>query len=165
MLHGKRVYTVEGIRGRRATEADSKHRFPELESRPTEPRGPGVDREMAEHLGVVGEKALHATQSEVVDKRASQCGYCTPGVVISLFEACYRDDIKQPWQLDDQVAGNLCRCTGYRPIREAIGALAGLQPADGFQRVLDGSGSDEETLKYVWQNQRYLQPTSLAEFW
>ncbi|MBT3224300.1 MAG: xanthine dehydrogenase small subunit, partial [Proteobacteria bacterium] len=36
---------------------------------------------------------------------------------------------------------------------------------DRFQQVLDGAGNDEETLNYVWQNQRYLQPTSLAEFW
>jgi hypothetical protein len=42
------------IRGRRATEADSKHRFPVLESRPTEPGGPGVNREMVKKLHAAG---------------------------------------------------------------------------------------------------------------
>ncbi|MCA9544925.1 MAG: 2Fe-2S iron-sulfur cluster binding domain-containing protein, partial [Myxococcales bacterium] len=54
---------------------------------------------------------LHPAQQIMVDKLGSQCGYCTPGVVMSLFEATYRKDLGRPWQLDDQLSGNLCRCT------------------------------------------------------
>ena len=49
----------------------------------------------------------------------SQCGYCTPGFICSLFEGYYRDDLHTHDDLDDQLSGNLCRCTGYRPIRDA----------------------------------------------
>ena len=44
----------------------------------------------------------------------SQCGYCTPGFIMSLFEGYYRKDLKTGAQLDEQLCGNLCRCTGYR---------------------------------------------------
>ena len=49
----------------------------------------------------------------------SQCGYCTPGFIMSLFEGYYRRDLKTAAQLDEQLCGSLCRCTGYRPIRDA----------------------------------------------
>ena len=49
----------------------------------------------------------------------AQCGYCTPGFICSLFEGYYRDDLHTHDDLDDQLSGNLCRCTGYRPIRDA----------------------------------------------
>ena len=59
---------------------------------------------------------LHPVQSAMIEELAPQCGYCTPGLVMSLFEACYRTDMNQKRQYDDQLCGNLCRCTGYRPI-------------------------------------------------
>ena len=55
----------------------------------------------------------------MVECHGSQCGYCTPGFIMSLFEGYYRDDIHTHDELDDQLSGNLCRCTGYRPIRDA----------------------------------------------
>jgi len=81
---------------------------------------------------------LHPVQSCLVDNYGSQCGYCTPGFVVSLFEAYYRADCRTPAQINDQLCGNLCRCTGYRPIRDAaLAALrqreecVGLAPAAG----------------------------------
>ena len=63
--------------------------------------------------------ALHPVQQAMVDQHASQCGFCTPGVVMSLF-GLY---LNQPDALRPQVlnalSGNLCRCTGYRPIIDA----------------------------------------------
>jgi xanthine dehydrogenase small subunit len=63
---------------------------------------------------------LHPIQQAMVDHHASQCGFCTPGIIMSLFaldqekaSAASRD------QINDQLAGNLCRCTGYRPIIDA----------------------------------------------
>ena len=70
-------------------------------------------------------KQLHPVQAAMVEHYGSQCGYCTPGFVVSMFEAYYRDGCKEPWQISDQLCGNLCRCTGYRPIRDA--AVAALQ--------------------------------------
>src|SRR5579863_8731516 len=59
---------------------------------------------------------LHPLQRAMVDRHASQCGFCTPGIVMSLF-AAYHSGAPQTYNgLCDQLAGNLCRCTGYRPI-------------------------------------------------
>ncbi len=68
---------------------------------------------------------LHPVQQAMVDSYGSQCGYCTPGFVLSMFEAYYRDDLgsdprRVREKIGDQLNGNLCRCTGYRPIREAM---------------------------------------------
>src|SRR5437764_12676033 len=62
---------------------------------------------------------LHPVQTAMIENFGSQCGYCTPGFIMSLFEGYYRKDLKTSAQLDEQLCGNLCRCTGYRPIRDA----------------------------------------------
>ena len=64
---------------------------------------------------------LHPVQSAMVENYGSQCGYCTPGFVMSMFEGYYRDE-KDPAKIGEQLHGNLCRCTGYRPIRDAMTA-------------------------------------------
>jgi xanthine dehydrogenase small subunit len=62
---------------------------------------------------------LHPVQSAMVRHHASQCGFCTPGFVMSLF-CLYHASIKpKPQTVNDWLAGNLCRCTGYRPIVDA----------------------------------------------
>jgi xanthine dehydrogenase iron-sulfur cluster and FAD-binding subunit A len=65
------------------------------------------------------EIGLHPVQRTMVEGYGSQCGYCTPGFICSMFEGYYRDDLHTHADLDEQLAGNLCRCTGYRPIRDA----------------------------------------------
>lgn len=132
MLQGKRVYTVEALRDRGQSMADSASGY-------------------------------HPAQRAMVGSRGSQCGYCTPGIVMSLFEATYRADMGEGWQVDDQLCGNLCRCTGYRPIREAGQAVAGLQPDDRFAAELRQHREGDRGLSYAVEGQTYLQPTSLAE--
>ncbi len=62
---------------------------------------------------------LHPVQQAMVDAHGSQCGFCTPGFVMSLF-ALYKTEARPTRQrIDDVLSGNLCRCTGYRPIVEA----------------------------------------------
>lgn len=62
---------------------------------------------------------LHPVQQAMVDSHASQCGFCTPGFVMSLF-ALSKQPIHHPQhQTEQALAGNLCRCTGYRPILDA----------------------------------------------
>lgn len=67
--------------------------------------------------------ALHPVQQAMVDAHASQCGFCTPGFVMSLYVGHLDDRAagKMPTReaVDDRLAGNLCRCTGYRPIVDA----------------------------------------------
>src|SRR6058998_307758 len=84
-----------------------------------------VGREVVTVEGMRCGEMLHPLQEKMVECHGSQCGYCTPGFVASLFEGYYRGDLRTNDQLDDQLSGNLCRCTGYRPIRDAaIEALA-----------------------------------------
>ncbi|MFN4115031.1 MAG: 2Fe-2S iron-sulfur cluster-binding protein, partial [Inhella sp.] len=63
---------------------------------------------------------LHPVQQCMVDCHASQCGFCTPGFVMTLWTS-WEESPQAPsrQQLADQLAGNLCRCTGYRPILDA----------------------------------------------
>ena len=88
---------------------------------------------------------LHTVQRKMVEHFGSQCGYCTPGFICSLFEGYYRDDIHADDDLDDQLSGNLCRCTGYRPIRDAAMEAFAERPAkngeDAFaERLKKGGG-------------------------
>lgn len=72
-----------------------------------------------ESLKKVSNNGLHPVQQAMVDCHGSQCGFCTPGFVMSLF-ALYRNNAKPTRaQIDDALSGNLCRCTGYQPIIRA----------------------------------------------
>ena len=108
--------------------------------------------------------ALHPVQDAMVRELGSQCGYCTPGVVMSLFEACYRRDLREPWQLDDQLCGNLCRCTGYRPIRDAARSVAATCPQDSFSAQLERPG---ESIGFTREGpgRIYATPTDFPTLW
>src|SRR5688500_1439518 len=60
--------------------------------------------------------SLHPVQQAMVDCHGSQCGFCTPGFVMSMFALYHNDAQPSPTGIDDALAGNLCRCTGYAPI-------------------------------------------------
>src|SRR5271166_96082 len=75
---------------------------------------------------------LHPIQQAMVDHHGSQCGFCTPGIVMSLFAAYHSGAPATTASLSDQLAGNLCRCTGYRPILTAALATCDGAPADRF---------------------------------
>ena len=63
--------------------------------------------------------ALHPVQQAMVDCHASQCGFCTPGFVMSLYALYLRQPSPDREAVLSALSGNLCRCTGYRPIIEA----------------------------------------------
>jgi xanthine dehydrogenase small subunit len=66
---------------------------------------------------------LHPVQRAMVQEHGSQCGFCTPGFVMSLF-ALYKSNASPSRRdIDDALAGNLCRCTGYRPIIAAAKSM------------------------------------------
>jgi xanthine dehydrogenase small subunit len=90
----------------------------------------GAELITIEDLASGGE--LHPLQQAMVDTHASQCGFCTPGIVMSLF-AAYHSGAPQTYPgLCDQLAGNLCRCTGYRPILAAALETCNGAPTDRF---------------------------------
>ena len=61
----------------------------------------------------------HPVQQSMIDNHGSQCGFCTPGFVMSLFALYLNRGDAQRDHVVDTLAGNLCRCTGYRPIIDA----------------------------------------------
>jgi xanthine dehydrogenase small subunit len=81
---------------------------------------------------LVANGELHPLQQAMVDAHASQCGFCTPGIVMSLFAGYHSGQPMTYAGLCDQLAGNLCRCTGYRPIIAAAMETCNGAPADRF---------------------------------
>lgn len=73
---------------------------------------------------------LHPVQQALVDHHGSQCGFCTPGFVITLFTHWWREGATDRATLNDVLAGNLCRCTGYRPILDAARTMRALAGGD-----------------------------------
>ncbi|WP_062210160.1 xanthine dehydrogenase small subunit [Aureimonas sp. AU12] len=80
--------------------------------------------ETVEHLSAGGD--LAPIQREMVDRHASQCGFCTPGFAVQLHAAWRAGSLTDRQSVKDEIAGNLCRCTGYGPIIEAGVAVAAL---------------------------------------
>ncbi|HEV7336850.1 MAG TPA: xanthine dehydrogenase small subunit [Bosea sp. (in: a-proteobacteria)] len=88
-----------------------------------------------EHLkGADG--ALHPVQQAMVDCHGSQCGFCTPGIVMSLFALWLNEAAPSVARIEDALAGNLCRCTGYEPIIAAgLRAAAADRSRDRFAQA------------------------------
>ncbi|SDS94994.1 xanthine dehydrogenase small subunit [Pseudomonas asplenii] len=75
---------------------------------------------------------LHSVQKAMVDCHGSQCGFCTPGFVMSLFALQKNSQAPDSHQAHEALAGNLCRCTGYRPILAAAEQACCNKPVDQF---------------------------------
>jgi len=87
---------------------------------------------------------LHPVQQSMVDLHASQCGFCTPGFVMSLFALYLRERPPERADVLEALAGNLCRCTGYRPIIDAGCAMRAYpEPARWSREAAQASGHAE----------------------
>jgi xanthine dehydrogenase small subunit len=101
---------------------------------------------------------LHPVQRALVEMHGAQCGFCTPGIVMALYA---HHQSGGPYELDaihDTLAGNLCRCTGYRPIVDAAQNLANIPAERGNDTTLSASGSPET---YEANGNRFHTPRSL----
>ncbi|MFT4623489.1 MAG: xanthine dehydrogenase small subunit [Myxococcota bacterium] len=124
-----------------------------------------ADREVVTVEGLAERDRLHPAQQALVDRLGSQCGYCTPGFVMSLFEATYRDDLDAGWKRDDQLCGNLCRCTGYRPIRDALTDVAGTRPDDRFSAVTAEPPPAPSAVAFETEQGAFARPTRWEDLW
>jgi xanthine dehydrogenase small subunit len=79
----------------------------------------------------IADGALHPVQQAMVEKHGSQCGFCTPGFVMALFALYHRGSANRA-NVVEAISGNLCRCTGYRPIVDAGTASCMGEPDDRF---------------------------------
>lgn len=74
--------------------------------------------------GLAKDGKLHPIQQAFVEHGAVQCGFCTPGMILSAKALLDRNPKPTEHEIKRSIAGNLCRCTGYKKIVEAIGAAA-----------------------------------------
>jgi carbon-monoxide dehydrogenase small subunit len=74
--------------------------------------------------GMASDGALHELQTAMLATGAVQCGFCTPGIVMTAADLLTHTPAPTDRQIDEAMAGNFCRCTGYTKPREAIRAAA-----------------------------------------
>ena len=70
--------------------------------------------------GLAGEAGLHPVQEAFADSGAVQCGFCTPGLVVAAAELLRRVPDPTDDEVREALSGNLCRCTGYQKILDAV---------------------------------------------
>jgi len=93
--------------------------------------------------------SLHPVQQAMVECHGSQCGYCTPGFVMSLFALFKNCERPTRVEIDDALAGNLCRCTGYRPIIAAAARMYELADAADDAWLRRPCGGGEPPVEYI----------------
>ncbi len=81
--------------------------------------------------GLAPDGGLHPVQRAFLEKGAVQCGFCTPGMVLSSKALLDRNPRPTEDEIKTGLAGNLCRCTGYAKIVEAVGHAATLIDEEG----------------------------------
>jgi len=80
------------------------------------------------------EGLLHPVQQAMVNYHGSQCGFCTPGFIMSLFSMYKKNSKFKDVEIKNSISGNLCRCTGYQPIIKAAKSLKNKNKIDQFSK-------------------------------
>ena len=115
-------------------------------------------------------ETLHPVQEALVKQHGSQCGFCTPGIVMSMFT--YHKSCKQPTRegILNALSGNLCRCTGYRPIIDATFEMFQENCEDTIDRyeqesvrTLELLNQSPNDITLSCNGKRYFAPQSLDE--
>jgi xanthine dehydrogenase small subunit len=108
--------------------------------------------------------SLHPVQQALVEHHGSQCGFCTPGFAMSLFGLYRNASRPSAAQIEDALSGNLCRCTGYRPILAAASAMYDVAAPPSEDAALARSLASlarEDTLAYAAQGRRWWSPRTV----
>ncbi|MCX6279387.1 MAG: xanthine dehydrogenase small subunit [Bacteroidetes bacterium] len=116
------------------------------------------------------EQILHPVQEIMVAHNGTQCGYCTPGVVMSLFSLYKNQRNPSDSVILDALTGNLCRCTGYQSILESARKACSSGVDDHFSEneiaiadLLNKINSDKRTIEIHSAGQTYYKPFTLTE--
>jgi xanthine dehydrogenase small subunit len=111
---------------------------------------------------------LHPVQEAMVACHGSQCGFCTPGFVMALFSmfkkySSFKEDV-----IKDSISGNLCRCTGYKPIIQAAKNLKNKNKIDHFSQNIKNTINllkkiNNKSIKINKDNKTYFAPRYIQE--
>ena len=127
----------------------------------------GLEVSTVESVGTTDH--IHPLQKKLAENNGSQCGLCTPGWIMAMMGLLADKPNPTPQQVEDHFDGNICRCTGYRPILDTMHSFAGVEaPAGGCGGC--GSSSDVKaatapaalTLR-AQSGAQWLRPASLEE--
>lgn len=106
------------------------------------------------------QSGLHPVQKAMIDNHGSQCGFCTPGFVMSLYALGHNNDNPTDQQIQNALSGNLCRCTGYRPILDSAKDMDDFSiPAHNALKALQR----DNLFSYEAQDQKFFAPRSINE--
>ena len=114
--------------------------------------------------------SLHLVQKSMVNFHGSQCGFCTPGFVMSLFSMYKNFPSFNKKIIKNSIAGNLCRCTGYQPIINAAKSLNNKNKVDQFYqtknetiKLLKIINKNNNSLKINRMDKKYFAPQTINE--
>jgi len=82
--------------------------------------GQAEGRELVTVEGLAEEEQLHPIQEAFLEAGAVQCGFCTPGLIVATHDLLARNPDPSDAEIREALAGNLCRCTGYEKILDAV---------------------------------------------
>ena len=117
---------------------------------------------------LISKGELHPVQKAMVNYHGSQCGFCTPGFVMSLFAMYKNYSSYSEAIIKDSIQGNLCRCTGYRPIIDAAKSLNKKSRFDHFsknKKITLGllRKIKQRNIAIINDNKKYFAPKSVNE--
>ncbi|MCQ0987934.1 xanthine dehydrogenase small subunit [Jiella marina] len=129
---------------------------------------PAMNGRSIETVEYLGRDGLTPLQTAMVEKHASQCGFCTPGFVVQLQAGWLTGALTDRQLVKDVISGNLCRCTGYGPIIDAGVELAALPVPDtsAADRALATrleSFEGEDVFSYEAAGGRWYAPTNVDD--
>ena len=114
--------------------------------------------------------ALHPVQQAMVECHGSQCGFCTPGFVMSLLALRLNENAPGVARIEDALAGNLCRCTGYEPIIAAGRRMDAIAPRETDRLLREREAiaarlaalADAQTLVLDGETGRFFAPATVG---
>ena len=110
---------------------------------------------------------LHPVQAAFVATGSTQCGFCTPGLVMAAYAFAAGGEPAETALIHDALAGNLCRCTGYRPIVDAVASVAPLASDAIAPQAETAAGLDDiarrGSASFSYVGQDFHVPRTLAE--
>ena len=114
------------------------------------------------------EGSLHPVQQAMVNYHGSQCGFCTPGFVMSLFSMFKKNSKFKDSEIKDSIAGNLCRCTGYQPIIKAAKSLKNKNKIDQFSKDKKGTINllkkiNNKSIEIYYKGKKFFAPKYIVE--